>query len=534
MKVSRFQRKAEEQQMIHSNAKKLANTNLKKNVTVLGAGLFFGGVTAQASTALTTQPVFADTTDSDDQTATTNDTTDSGVGMITPRGVGDQAFVTYLGNTARKLAENNDLYASVMIAQALIESGWGTSGLASSPNYNLFGIKGSYKGTAVNMATQEDDGTGSLYSINSDFKKYPSYKESLEDYVSLLRGGVSGNPQIYAGTWKSNTSSYKDATAFLTGRYATDTTYADKLNNIIEKYNLTRFDEPLDEDSNSQTYIYAQGDTLQSVADKFNISLQTLMDLNGLKTSSYVYPGKTLIVNKVIGDDDDNNSETSAVQAVDLSTNATTNDSSTVDDNDDMYQGKQAPVIVQDETNGVKKYDKSDSSANVAVSVNNSTGSTTATSPNFSSETNYPATASNSSSSSDATNNSAVTEVSTPSYSTGSTTSTTTTTTTPDYSSSNDSTATNNNDSSASAANSNASTSSQTESSTTPVAAQTTNDSQTQTTKTEATAKSDSVTVKDGDSIQSLAAQAGITVEQLKQINNLKSDLLVVGQLIKL
>ncbi|MQS53475.1 glucosaminidase domain-containing protein [Companilactobacillus mishanensis] len=426
MTISRRQRKVEENKLRSANSKRRANKNLKKNVTVLGAGLFFGGVVAQTGSVIASHKVFADafTNNNSSNTDAVNDpTTDTGTGMFTPRGVGDQNFIDYIGNSARKLAGNNDIYASVMIAQAMIESGWGTSGLASAPNYNLFGIKGAYQGTAVNMPTQEDDGTGNLFSINSDFKKYPSYKESLEDYVSLIRGGVSGNPQMYAGTWKSNTDSYKDATEYLTGKYATDTTYADKLNNIIEKYNLTRFDQS-DDSSRDESYVFAQGDTLQSVADKFNVTLDTLMDLNGLQTSSYVYPGKTLIVNKVIGN-----------SPVPVSNVSTLLDKSA----GDLYGNQQAPVIVQDETDGVKEYDPSDSDANStkAVSVSDDTVG----------------------------NKSGATAV-------------------------------------------NVSSNSSTQSASNP----------------------STVSVQAGDTLDSIASQAGTSIEQLKEKNNLNSDLLVVGQ----
>ena len=66
-----------------------------------------------------------------------------------------QAFIDQIGWSASEVAASNDLYASVMIAQALLESAYGTSGLASAPNYNLFGVKGSYNGQVVYMATKE-------------------------------------------------------------------------------------------------------------------------------------------------------------------------------------------------------------------------------------------------------------------------------------------------------------------------------------------------------------------------------------------
>ncbi|MFC0289915.1 glucosaminidase domain-containing protein [Bombilactobacillus bombi] len=167
------------------------------------------------------------------------DNADNPENIITSNGYGDQTFLNYLGLSAQRLANNNDLYASVMIAQALLESGWGTSGLAQAPNYNLFGVKGNYQGQSVDFSTQEDDGTGNLFSINSGFRRYPSYKESLEDYVRVLRS----NEQLYGPVWKSNAKTYQDATRALTGHYATDTTYDQKLNSMIEKYDLTRFDQ---------------------------------------------------------------------------------------------------------------------------------------------------------------------------------------------------------------------------------------------------------------------------------------------------
>ncbi|MFD1418158.1 glucosaminidase domain-containing protein [Companilactobacillus keshanensis] len=342
MTITRRQRMAEESRLTKLNNKKAKRTNLKKKMTVLGAGLFVGGTVAEVSNA-TLPIVHADSYSNNDSTDDTQASTDSSP-IITPRGVGDQEFIDYIGNSARKLAQNNDIYASVMIAQAMVESGWGTSGLASAPNYNLFGIKGSYKGDSVNMGTQEDDGTGSLYSISSDFKKYPSYKESLEDYVYLIRGGVSGDPQIYSGAWKSNTSSYKDATSYLTGLYATDTSYADKLNSVIEKYNLTQFDQA-DDSVQDQSYVVAQGDTLQSVATKFNMDVNSLKTLNNINSDSYVYPGKTLNV-------------TSQAQPQD--TTDAINVTNTLDDTTkDAYGANQAPIIVKDETNGVKKHTKS-------------------------------------------------------------------------------------------------------------------------------------------------------------------------------
>lgn len=151
-------------------------------------------------------------------------------------------FIEIIGNTARDLAAKNDLYASVMVAQAILESDWGESQLTKEAN-NLFGMKGSYNGDSYEIETQEDDGNGNLYTVVAQFRKYPTYHDSLRDNAALLSGGVSWDAEYYAGAWKSKTNSYKEATAYLQGRYATDTNYAAKLDELIEQYDLTQFDK---------------------------------------------------------------------------------------------------------------------------------------------------------------------------------------------------------------------------------------------------------------------------------------------------
>lgn len=152
------------------------------------------------------------------------------------------AFISQICGYATEVAAANDLYASVMMAQAILESGWGASTLTTAAN-NMFGIKGSYNGQYVTMDTYEDDGSGNYYLISAKFRKYPSLKESFEDNAYVLRNtSFSSGNYYYSGAWKSNTTSYTQATAWLQGRYATDTSYASKLNNLISTYNLTQYD----------------------------------------------------------------------------------------------------------------------------------------------------------------------------------------------------------------------------------------------------------------------------------------------------
>lgn len=137
---------------------------------------------------------------------------------------------------AQAAAYKYGVYPSVMLAQAILESGWGQSQLAQAPNYNLFGIKGSYNGQSVNMNTGEY-GKNGYYNTNAQFRKYPNYQASFEDNGATLRN----NPQYYIKTWLENASSYQQATAGLKA-YATAPNYTTQLNSIIAAYNLTQYD----------------------------------------------------------------------------------------------------------------------------------------------------------------------------------------------------------------------------------------------------------------------------------------------------
>ncbi|WHZ31187.1 LysM peptidoglycan-binding domain-containing protein [Desemzia incerta] len=232
-------------------------------------------------------------------------------------------FIETVASFASEIAAKNNLYASVMIAQSGLESGWGGSALAKSPNHNLFGIKGSYNGESVTMYTKEYSTSTGWINIPQNFKKYPSYAESFQDNANLLKRGTSWNPEFYAGAWVSNTSNVYEATAWLEGRYATDPTYAAKLNNLINEYNLTRFDvkqsggsngntpapsipetqKPVDNGNNNtentSQYTVKSGDTLSGIARRYNTTVAKLKSLNNLKSDT-IYVGQKLAVNGAV------------------------------------------------------------------------------------------------------------------------------------------------------------------------------------------------------------------------------------------
>lgn len=165
--------------------------------------------------------------------------------------LGTERFIALIGEQARKVAADHDVYASVMIAQAILESGSGSSALSQAPYNNLFGIKGSYQGRSVTMPTSEDDGTGSLYGIDASFRAYGSPYESMVDYADLV-----GKSPVYKAARRDTAATPADAARALQGTYATDTSYAAKLVGLIETYHLTDYDKPLDYEATDKDVDY--------------------------------------------------------------------------------------------------------------------------------------------------------------------------------------------------------------------------------------------------------------------------------------
>lgn len=214
-----------------------------------------------------------------------------------------QAFINQIAGSAQSISQSNDLFASVMIAQAIHESSSGTSALGIPPYHNLFGIKGTYNGNSVTMKTWEDDGNGNAYYINDAFRVYPSWADSLSDYATVL------SSSYYNGVHKSVAGNYQNATAALTGTYATDTSYNSKLNRIIAKYNLTQYDQDLKISGDSSLVwnpyrgAYTTNDILnvdESYAKSNNLS-PTYSEPNGNSIANYENESSGLVWNSYRG-----------------------------------------------------------------------------------------------------------------------------------------------------------------------------------------------------------------------------------------
>lgn len=203
-------------------------------------------------------------------------------------------FIEKIGALAREDMRKSKILASLTIAQAILESNWGRSALAQAPNYNLFGIKGDYNGAYCTFPTSEYI-NGKWCTVNANFRKYPSWAESLANHSALF------NRWDRYSNLRENYN-YRDVcNKVREDGYATDPSYSVKLINIIEQYNLTRFDTettntPVKEyiDTETTEYQVVAGDTLSSIANKFNTTVEELVSINNITNPNLIIVGQIL------------------------------------------------------------------------------------------------------------------------------------------------------------------------------------------------------------------------------------------------
>jgi flagellar protein FlgJ len=125
--------------------------------------------------------------------------------------------------------------ASFTLAQAALESAWGTLALGN----NLFGVKAdrSWKGPTVSFRTTEHVDGVDVHPIDR-FRAYPSWEASVLDHAEFFRQNTR-----YTPCWAEKTGEGWARTV-AAAPYATDPNYEKKLVSIIRGRNLTRFDQP--------------------------------------------------------------------------------------------------------------------------------------------------------------------------------------------------------------------------------------------------------------------------------------------------
>ena len=167
------------------------------------------------------------------------------------KGMSTAQFVAALGPVARANYKETGILASVTLAQAILESGWGKSGLAQKSN-NLFGMKTSLSGNTwkgsvwdgksyVAVRTREEYG-GRKVTITAKFRKYQSVAHSIADHSAYLLNAKNGSSRRYAGLAAATTYS-KQIDIIRRGGYCTWSSYKSELIRLIKTYKLARYDK---------------------------------------------------------------------------------------------------------------------------------------------------------------------------------------------------------------------------------------------------------------------------------------------------
>lgn len=148
-------------------------------------------------------------------------------------------FIKIVGPLAAADMKKNGILASLTIAQAILESDTGKSGLAVDGKA-LFGIKATkaWKGKVYCKNTKECyDGINLVTVKNAVFRAYESWEESVVDHSVFLKNNKRYKAVIGEADYKKACEAIKAA------GYATDPEYAEKLIKLIEENKLMEYDK---------------------------------------------------------------------------------------------------------------------------------------------------------------------------------------------------------------------------------------------------------------------------------------------------
>jgi LysM repeat protein len=238
-------------------------------------------------------------------------------------------FVQKLYNSAKNVEAKEGFNALFILAQIALETGWlryvSSDYRTGEYSYNLFNIKGKYNGESVRVPTTEyyamskevvDAGFESVsehinkregrkvelisigeYSggrlkvrILDDFRKYPDYESSINDWIKLLKN------KRYEPAYAVRGDLEQFAQKIYECGYATDPQYVSKILSVASniKAHLPKEDEkpnvPVQE---YLTYTVVPGDTLSGIAKRHGVPLSAIIELNQIQNPDLIYPGQT-------------------------------------------------------------------------------------------------------------------------------------------------------------------------------------------------------------------------------------------------
>ncbi len=200
-------------------------------------------------------------------------------------------YINQYSGMAVEQMRKHGIPASITLAQGLLESGAGRSELARRSN-NHFGIKcgSSWRGKTTRHTDDRP---------NECFRVYKNVSESFEDHSLFLK-----KPR-YSSLFRLDIQDYKGwAKGLKACGYATSKIYATQLINIIEVYDLTRYDaEGLRivyfEENNGLDYVIVRdGDTWESLSERLDISKRKLRKYNDAYKGMPLYEGDIIYAEK--------------------------------------------------------------------------------------------------------------------------------------------------------------------------------------------------------------------------------------------
>lgn len=156
------------------------------------------------------------------------------VSSFHPRPAHVQAFLDMASPAARRVQAKWKVPASVLLAQAAQESGWGTRVKGNA----YFGIKGS-SGTSggIAFATREVV-NGTSINITDTFRAYQTFEDAADGYGRFLNENAN-----YKAAFQYTNNPLRFVEEVAKGGYATDPQYASSVKQIITGFHLTEYDQ---------------------------------------------------------------------------------------------------------------------------------------------------------------------------------------------------------------------------------------------------------------------------------------------------
>ena len=196
-----------------------------------------------------------------------------------------EEFIKKVYKQTYQMAQDNGLPHDFIMAQVIQETGWGDKVLKDTNN--IFNIKtgSSWKGKKSTHNVWEII-DGKKVWVDADFRKYDSYGDSVDDWLKFLKE----NKRYKALFEKENLSTAEFAKKIHKAGYATDPNYAKNIVNITKGKTYKRLigkakasydnESKVDKNISNDAYVVKKGDYLEKIANKYNITVKQLLEIN--------------------------------------------------------------------------------------------------------------------------------------------------------------------------------------------------------------------------------------------------------------